>query len=202
MQIDAIFRRDRFLRGGDHTPFSNQGYAAVRFTSAAEHYANQHRVTDTFANTSVPYTTRVTRVNAAALGSLALAPQAPQVNWTWQSGRDKGRLVPMLSRGRSGYDAVLRWLPSPEPDVAGYMVVMRSTTAPAWEREVYVGNVDRYVMSDVSIDDRVIGVRTVDKDGNQSLVATYLEPTVRIGSADPVKAVAERSGDAPQQPPK
>jgi putative aminopeptidase FrvX len=191
MAIDMIFRRDRFMRGGDHTSLANEGYAAVRFTSAAENYAHQHKATDTFANTSVPYTARVTRVNAAALASLALAPRPPDVNWTYRSGPDKDRRVPMLTRGRSGYDAALRWVPSPEPDVAGYTVLVRATTSPVWEREVYVGNVDRYVMPDVSIDDRVIGVRAVDKDGNQSLVAAYLEPTIRFSGTEPAKPAAE-----------
>ncbi|HET8548161.1 MAG TPA: M20/M25/M40 family metallo-hydrolase [Bryobacteraceae bacterium] len=210
MNIDMIFRRDRFLRGGDHTSFANEGFAAVRFTSAAENYANQHKVSDTFANTSVACAARVARVNAAALASLALAPRPPEVNWTYHSGPDKGRRVPMLGRGTSGYDAALRWLPSPEPDVAGYSVLVRSTTSPVWEREVYVGNVDRYVMPDVSIDDRVIGVRAVDRDGNQSLVAAYLEPAQRRSAAEPIRPAVEplssaasgQTGTAADQTPK
>jgi hypothetical protein len=67
-------------------------------------------------------------------------------------------------------------LKSPEPDVAGYAVVIRATTAPDWEREIWVGDVTRYTIPDFSIDDVVIGVKAVDRDGNQSLVAAYLEP--------------------------
>ena len=79
----------------------------------------------------------------------------------------------MLGRGK-GYDAALRWLaPNPEPDLAGYAVVIRSTTSALWEREVYVGNVTEYTLPGVSIDDIVIGVRAIDKDGNASLVAAY-----------------------------
>src|SRR5579863_9371445 len=62
MQVQMVFRGDRFLRGGDHRPFANEGFAAVRLTSASENYDNQHTSTDTFANTSVPYATRVTRM--------------------------------------------------------------------------------------------------------------------------------------------
>ena len=178
MHINMVFRGDRFLRGGDHTPFLNQGYAAVRLTSASENYANQHTVTDTFGNTSVPYAARIARINCAALASLALAPLAPILNWTWQSGPNKGGHVPLLSRGKSGYDAVLHWLPNTEPDLAGYSVLIRSTTSPAWEREVWVGNVTSYTMPDVSIDDIVIGVKAVDKDGNSSLVSAYQEPVL------------------------
>jgi hypothetical protein len=55
---------------------------------------------------------------------------------------------------------------------------MRSTTSPVWERETWVGNVTSYTMSDVSIDDVVIGVKAIDKDGNQSLVSPYTEPVL------------------------
>jgi len=176
MQVQMVFRQDRFLRGGDHTPFLNQGFAAVRLTTAAENYKNQHSTSDTFANTSVPYTTRVARMNAAALASLALAPDPPVLNWTYTSGPNKGGRVPLLTRGKSGYDAVLHWLPNTETDLAGYAVVMRSTTSPVWERETWVGNVTSYTMSDLSVDDVVIGVKAVDADGNQSLVSPYMEP--------------------------
>ena len=71
--------------------------------------------------------------------------------------------MPLLTRGKSGYDAVLHWLPNTEPDLAGYAVVMRSTTSPVWEREIWVGNVTSYTMPDVSIDDIVIGVKAVDR---------------------------------------
>jgi hypothetical protein len=178
MQVQMVFRGDRFLRGGDHTPFVNQGFAAVRLTTASENYDNQHSSTDTFANTSVPYATRVARMNAAVLSSLALAPSPPVLNWTWSSGPNKGGHVPLLTRGKSGYDAVLHWLPNTEPDLAGYAVLLRSTTSPEWEREIWVGNVTTYTLPDVSIDDVVIGVKAVDRDRSQSVVSCYAEPVL------------------------
>jgi hypothetical protein len=79
----------------------------------------------------------------------------------------------MLGRGK-GYDAALRWLaPNPEPDLAGYAVVIRNTTAALWEKEIYVGNVTEFTLPGLSIDDIVIGVKAIDKDGNASLVAAY-----------------------------
>jgi hypothetical protein len=60
--------------------------------------------------------------------------------------------------------------------LAGYVVVMRSTTAPDWEREFFVGNVTEHVMEDVSIDAWTFGVKAVDKDGNESLVSAYVNP--------------------------
>src|SRR6202035_1959376 len=79
MKINTIFMGDRLGRGGDHTPFQLEGFAAVRFSTPNEIYANQHHAGDTLANMSVPYTTRVAKVNAAVAASLALAPKPPVV---------------------------------------------------------------------------------------------------------------------------
>ena len=173
--IDLIFRADRLGRGGDHTPFNLEGYPAVRLTTPNETYANQHSPTDTLENASVPYTTRAVRANAAALASLALAPNAPVTNEPIKSGPRKGQPTTMLTRGKSRYDAVLRWTnENPEPDLLGYVVVMRQTTSPDWEREVFVGNVNQYTMKNVSVDNVVFGVKAIDRDGNESLVTPYV----------------------------
>jgi len=175
IRIDLVFRADRIGRGGDHTPFNQEGYPAVRVTTPNENYANQHSVTDTFENTSVSYASRVIQANAAALASLALAPKAPVTNELITSGARKGQLTPMLSRGKTRYDAALRWKnENPEPDLLGYVIVMRKSTAPYWEKEVFVGKVMEYTFKDVSIDDVIFGVKAVDRDGNESLVTPYL----------------------------
>ncbi|MDR3703597.1 MAG: M20/M25/M40 family metallo-hydrolase [Candidatus Sulfopaludibacter sp.] len=195
MTVDLVFRRDRFGRGGDHTSFNREGFTAVRLTTASENYANQHTATDTFANASVPFTTRAAKMNAAVLASLALAPKPPQVSRPRPAGRGAGDTAtagrgggrrgpsgPGLSRGTSGYDAALRWaMPDPEPDIAGYAVVIRPTTSALWEREIYVGNVTEYTLPDLSIDDVVIGVKAIDKDGNQSLVSAYEQAPTTAG---------------------
>jgi hypothetical protein len=175
MKIDLVFRADRLGRGGDHTPFNQEGYPAVRVTTPNENYANQHSVTDTFANTSVSYASRAIQANAAALASLALAPKAPVTNEMITSGARKGQLTPMLARGKTRYDAALRWKnENPEPDLLGYAVVMRKSTAPYWEKEIFVGKVTEYTLKDVSIDDVIFGVKAIDRDGNESLVAPYV----------------------------
>ena len=175
MKIDLVFRADRLGRGGDHTPFNQEGFPAVRVTTPNENYANQHSVTDTFENTSVVYASRVIQANAAALASLALAPKAPVTNETLTSGPRKGQLAPMIARGKTRYDAALRWKnENPEPDLLGYVIVMRKSTAPYWEKEMYVGNVTQYTLKDVSIDDVIFGVKAIDRDGNESLVTPYV----------------------------
>ncbi len=175
MRVDPVFRADRFGRGGDHTPFNREGFAAVRFSSPMEDYSHQHSVTDTFANTSPPYVAQVTKVNAAAAAALAWAPKSPQ---TSEEVERNGKKVPslLLTRGKSRYDAVLKWKQeNPEPDLAGFAIVMRSTTSPFWEHDVFVGNVTEYTLPDVSIDEYVFGVKAVDKDGNESLVSPYVQ---------------------------
>jgi hypothetical protein len=176
MHVDLVYRHDRFTRGGDHTPFSQSGYPAVRFTTAAENYANQHTVTDTFANASPEYVARVAAVKVAAAGTLAMAPLMPDVNrvLTGTSAVERGATAPNLARGKSGYDALLKWNYGPDEDVAGFAVLVRRTTSPAWEQQIYVGNVREYVMKDFSIDDSVLGVKAIGKDGFESPVAAYI----------------------------
>jgi len=174
-RADLVFRADRFSRGGDHTPFVAEGFAGVRFTTPAENLASQHSVHDTFDKASPAYTANVARVNAAAAASLALAPAAPDVSREVQTGPNKGRILPNISRGKSLTDAVLRWKDEkPAEDLAGYAVVMRSTTSPSWDHEIFVGKVNEYTLPGVSIDDVVIGIKAIDKDGNESLVAPYV----------------------------
>jgi hypothetical protein len=160
MRVNLVFRDDRFGRGGDHTPFDRNGYAAVRLTTTTEDYSHQHSPSDTFANASPPYTTLAARVNAAALASLALSPPVP--------------VVARIGRGKSGYDAALRWSrPEGASEIAGYLVTMRSTTAPEWEKAVSVGDVTEFTLANTPIDDVVFGVAAIGKDGNESLVAPW-----------------------------
>ncbi len=174
MTVDPVFRADRFGRGGDHTPFNLEGFGAIRVSTPVENFANQHSATDTFAGTSPSYIARVTKVNGAVAASLAWAPKSPE---TTQMVERNGQKVPtlMLTRGQSRYDALLKWKQqNPEPDLAGYVVMMRKSTAPYWEREIYVGNVSEYSMPEVSIDEVVFGIKAIDKDGNESLVSPYV----------------------------
>ena len=166
MTVDMIYRRDRYLRGGDHIPFLERGIPAVRFTEPYEDYRHQHqdlRTEGGIAYGDLPelvdfeYVANVTRVNAAALATLALAPAAPtgvQIE------------VQQLEN-----DTTLRWDPSPEPDVAGYRVVWRDTTAARWEHSRDVGKVTRHTMTGLSKDDYLFGVTAVDADGNESVAS-------------------------------
>ena len=201
MKVNTIFMGDRLGRGGDHTPFQLEGFAAVRFSTPNEIYVNQHHAGDTLANMSVPYTTRVAKVNAAVAASLALAPKPPIVMpepraasaaaagaapaaaspGTTPAGTTSGaapgrRIGPMISRG-GGYDAVLRWrVAGSDADIKGYAILIRPTTSPYWEQEIYVGKVNTYTLKDVSIDDLKFGIRAIGTNGAESLVTPYAYP--------------------------
>jgi hypothetical protein len=199
-KVNTIFMGDRLGRGGDHTPFQWEGFAAVRVSTPNEIYANQHRATDTLANMSVPYTTKVARLNLAVAASLALAPKPPVVMQEPRAGgAGRGtdaasptggatgtpgaagaaggrRPGPMIARG-SGYDAVLRWRAvGGDDDIEGYSVLVRDTRSPYWEQEIYVGKVNTYTLKDVSIDELKFGVKAIGKNGSESLVTAYVYP--------------------------
>jgi hypothetical protein len=177
LAVDLVFRADRFARGGDHTSLNDAGFPAVRFTTEAENYKNQHTATDSFDNSSPSYAANVARVNCAAAATLALAPAAPEVTREVTTGLMKGRRTPMLTRGESGYDAYLKWTDTKDAGpVAGYVITMRQTTAPYWQKEWYAGTVHEYKFANTSIDDVVFGVKAVDKEGNESPVSAFVLP--------------------------
>lgn len=169
MKVDIIYRRDRYLRGGDHSPFLDAGYAAVRFTEPNEDFNHQHqdlrtengvKIGDLPEYVDPAYVARVARVNAAALASLALAPAAPREVRVKTAALDNG--------------TDLVWQANAEPDLAGYRVVWRKTTSPLWQGARFVGNTTS-ARVDMSKDNVLYGVQAVDKDGNVS-PATYPLP--------------------------
>jgi hypothetical protein len=87
------------------------------------------------------------------------------------------RPLPMIARGGAGYDAVLRWRAAgPEDGIKGYAIVIRSTTSPYWEQEIYAGKVNTFTLKDVSIDDVKFGVKAIGTNGVESLVTSYAYP--------------------------
>lgn len=173
LKVMLVYRRDRYGRGGDHIPFLERGYPAVRFTETNENFTHQHqnvRVENGVQFGDLPefvdfaYVANVARVNAASLAMLALAPVRP-----------KG--VTILS-ARLSHDTDLRWEANKEPDLAGYEIVWRDTTAATWTNSRAVGNVTSFTMKGMSKDNYFFGVRAIDKDGNRSPV-TYPRPMAR-----------------------
>ncbi|KAL8654511.1 MAG: hypothetical protein Q9210_001456 [Variospora velana] len=162
MNIPIIYRLDRFLRGGDHRPFLEAGFAACRFTEPNEDFAHQHQDVrvengtqfgDLIEFVDFEYIARVGRVNAAALWSLANAPMSPQnvtVNTT------------LLSN-----DSQFTWLANNDTLTAGYEALWRPTDAPLWTHAVPLGNVNTATIN-LSKDNVLFGIRAVGKDGYAS----------------------------------
>ena len=178
-KVMLVYRRDRYGRGGDHIPFLERGYPAVRFTEVNEEFRHQHqnvRVENGVQFGDLPefvdfaYVANVARVNAASLAALALAPSRP-----------KG--VTILSQ-RLSNDTELKWDANTEPDLAGYEIVWRDTTAAVWTNSKAVGNVTGFTMKGMSKDNYFFGVRAIDKDGNRSQV-TYPKPVGRAAPTTP-----------------
>lgn len=164
-KVWMIYRRDRYLRGGDHIPFLERGYTAVRFTEADEDFTHQHQNVrtengvfygDTPEYVDFEYTANVARVNLIALASLASAPAKP---------KNVGIVTSRLTN-----DTELKWDANTDADLAGYEIVWRETTAPEWTDSSFVGNVTNFLVKDRSKDNYFFGVRAVDKDGNKSPV--------------------------------
>ena len=163
LNVKLIYRRDRFLRGGDHTPFSQQGFTAVRVTEMNEDFNRQHQDVRTekgFKFGDLPeyvdytYLQKVSRLNMAVLANVALATQEPQA-------------VTVLTAGLTNKTA-LKWNAPKGKAPAGYYILMRETSSPFWEKKTFVtGN---SVNMPYSKDNYYFGVQSVDTDGHESLI--------------------------------
>ncbi len=158
-----VFRLDRYLRGGDHSSFNQQGFSAVRFTEFREDFHHQHQNVrtengieygDLAKFVDFDYVSRVARLNAATLASLASAP-APPAN------------VHLLTKDLQN-DSILTWEASPGGRAAEYEVLWRATTSPEWEHVQKVGNGLRATLN-LSKDNVIFAVRAVDAEGHRSL---------------------------------
>ncbi|MDQ3712783.1 MAG: M20/M25/M40 family metallo-hydrolase [Acidobacteriota bacterium] len=164
-RVMMIYRRDRYGRGGDHIPFVERGFTAIRFTEPNEDYDHQHQNVrtennkfygDTIEFVDFDYVANVTKINAASLAKLALAPTRPKN---------------VVLANRLGNDTELKWEIGTETDLAGYEIVWRETTSPVWTNSQTVGNVTNFVVRNMSKDNYFFGVRAVDKSGNKSFVS-------------------------------
>jgi hypothetical protein len=156
------FRRDRFLRGGDHISFNGEGFPAVRFTEYRENFNRQHqnvRTENGIEYGDLPkyvdydYVANVARVNAATLASLASAPLPPQ----------KVR----IETKELVNDSTLTWEAPSDGRAAGYEVLWRATSVPDWEHSQAVGKVTRVTVP-VSKDNVIFAVDSIDDAGHRS----------------------------------
>lgn len=156
-----VFRLDRYLRGGDHSSFNQQGFSAVRFTEFREDFHHQHQNVrnengieygDLPKFVDYEYVAQVARLNAATLASLASAP-APPAN------------VHLVTRNLEN-DSTLSWEASPA--AVEYEVLWRATTSPDWEHAQSFGNRTSATLK-ISKDNVIFAAVAVDARGHRSL---------------------------------
>jgi hypothetical protein len=162
LQVVMIYRNDRFLRGGDHTPFVEQGYAAVRFTEMNENYYHQHQNVRT-ENAIVygdltefldfEYLRKNTAMNLANLANLSKSPGMP----------DSVRIETRRLTNNSN----ITWQAPKAGKVKGYYLLVRETTSPVWQRKIFTSLTNMTLP--MSKDNYFFAVQSVSEDGNESL---------------------------------
>ena len=167
MTVWLINRRDRYLRASDHVSYQTLGYPAARFTEPNENFAHEHQDVRVDANglqfgdlaqfDDFSFIQRVARVNACALWSLSQGPSTPK----------NTQIVAIVLTNNT----TMTWNANTDPDLAGYEVVWRETTAQDWTNAIPVGNVTTVTLPVAPKDNFQFGVRAVDKAGHRSPVA-------------------------------
>jgi len=157
-----IYRLDRFGRGGHHRPFNDLGFAGIRIMEAHENYTQQHqnirtengiKYGDTYEHINFGYAKKLTSVNAITMAGLASAPASP---------------TNVGIGGAVQASVKLQW--DKVDGAKGYKIYWRDTTSPTWENSRYVGDVSRYLLKGVVVDNFFFGVAAVGKDGHESVV--------------------------------
>jgi hypothetical protein len=162
LQVVMIYRNDRFLRGGDHSPYVENGYAAVRITEMNENFYHQHqnvRLENGIQYGDLPqfmdfeYLRKNTALNLCNLANLAKAPAMPQE-------------VKVDVKNLTNY-TVLNWQAPKVGKVKGYYILMRETTSPVWQKKIYT--TDNHAQLPYSKDNYFFAVQAVNETGNESL---------------------------------
>jgi len=162
LEVMLIYRNDRFLRGGDHTPYVENGYAAVRITEMNENYNHQHQDVRTEKGVvygdlpefmDFEYLRKNTAMNLANLANLAKSPSMPQ---------EVKVEVRNLTNGTQ-----LSWKAPAAGKPKGYYVLMRETTSPVWQRKFFVAGTEANLP--YSKDNYFFAVQAVSEGGNEGL---------------------------------
>jgi len=162
IEVVLIYRNDRFLRGGDHTPFAQRGYAAVRLTEMNENFNHQHQdlrtekgivYGDLAEFMDFEYLRKNTAVNLVSLANLAAAPPVPQEV-----------KVDVRNLTNSTY---LYWKAPKTGKPKGYYVLLRETSWPVWQKKFFT--TDTNLRLPYSKDNYFFAVQSVDEEGHESL---------------------------------
>ena len=162
LQIVMVYRNDRYLRGGDHTPYVQRGFAAVRITEMNENYEHQHQDVrkengkqfgDLAEFMDFEYLRKNTAVNLANLANLAKAPSMP--------------VAVKIDAKNLTNATYLSWKQPESGKVKGFYVLMRETTSAVWQKKIFTTQND--IKLPYSKDNYFFAVQSVSEDGNESL---------------------------------
>jgi Zn-dependent M28 family amino/carboxypeptidase len=162
LNIKLVYRNDRFLRGGDHTPFSQNGFTAIRFCEMNENYDHQHQTVrkengiqygDFPEFMDFEYLKKVTCSNLATLSNLAWSPKAP-IN------------VGIEVKELSNFSTLI-WNKPEGKSVYGYTVLIRETSSTHWEKAIFVKDTKAEIP--YSKDNYLFSVQSIDELGHSSL---------------------------------
>lgn len=162
LQVMMIYRNDRFLRGGDHTPYVENGFAAVRITEMNENYYRQHqdvrtengiRYGDLLEHIDFEYLRKNTILNLVNLANLSKAAAKPEE-------------VVVEVRTLGNYTSI-SWKPPVSGLVKGYYVMIRETTSPVWQKKIFTAEAS--IKLPYSKDNYFFAVQSVNATGNESL---------------------------------
>ena len=165
LKVRQVWRADRMGRGGDHLPFQEVGYPAIRFTVAVENYNHQHQdlrvendVTygDSIQFMDFPYLAKVTRLNVSALIALARAPMPPLVS---------------VAAAVSTFTFV-KWTPS--AGATSYRLWHRRTDSPGWRlmQRISDNRLSEVKLDGVRGDDWFFGMSAVAANGSESPISS------------------------------
>ncbi|WP_246113194.1 M20/M25/M40 family metallo-hydrolase [Segetibacter aerophilus] len=162
LNVVMVYRNDRFLRGGDHTPYVENGFAAVRITEMNENYYHQHQNVrkengiqygDLMEFMDFEYLRKNTAMNLCNLANLAKGPSMPQE-------------VKVDVKNLTNY-TILNWKQSASGKTKGYYVLVRETTSPTWQKKIFTA--DTNIKLPYSKDNYFFAVQSVSENGNESL---------------------------------
>ena len=162
LQVVMVYRNDRFLRGGDHTPFVENGFAAVRITEMNENYTRQHQDVrlengiaygDILEHIDFEYLKKNTALNLANLANLSKAPAMPE--------------AVKIDVKKLGNTTNLNWLAPKTGKVKGYYILLRETTSAFWQKKIFTDQMQ--ITLPYSKDNYFFAVQSVGENGNESL---------------------------------
>jgi hypothetical protein len=163
LDIWIMLRRDRVGRGGDHTPFANEGFPAIRFTDTFENYDRQHQIPrvengrrygDTPDFFDENYCAKVTRAILASFMHLGNAPAPP---------------YDIAIGGNGTANTKLTWKLPDDPRISNLVIYRRRSDTIHWQKTKTLPKSTELTLQNVMLDNNVFAIATVDTNGNESV---------------------------------